>query len=113
MTLKALDVDYLDLYLVHWPARTIANGTNKLFPVNESGARNMDWSWNQADTWKGMEAMLASGKVRAIGVSNFSQLLLDRLAEACTVVPAVNQVGHGKGIANGRLSFILTIHSTI
>jgi glycerol 2-dehydrogenase (NADP+) len=92
ITLSSLGVDYLDLYLVHWPARTVENGTDKLFPVTKEGARNVDWDWDQAETWRQMEEVLASGKVKAIGVSNFSQLFLERLAKTWKVVPAVNQV---------------------
>ncbi|TXT15886.1 hypothetical protein VHUM_00389 [Vanrija humicola] len=91
-TLKDLGTDYLDLYLIHWPVRTVENGTNKLFPVKEDGSRNIDREWDQAKTWEQMEAVLASGKVKAIGVSNFSELYLERLSKTWKVVPAVNQV---------------------
>ena len=91
-TLAKLGVDYLDLYLVHWPARTVENGTDKLFPVTDTGARNVDWDWDQAETWRQMEETLATGKVKAIGVSNFSEMLLEKLAKTWKVVPAVNQV---------------------
>ncbi|EKC97888.1 aldo-keto reductase [Trichosporon asahii var. asahii CBS 8904] len=91
-TLAALQTDYLDLYLVHWPVRTVENGTNEMFPVKEDGSRNIDRQWDQADTWRAMEKVLASGKVKAIGVSNFSKLYLERLSKTWKTVPAVNQV---------------------
>lgn len=91
-TLAALGTDYLDLYLVHWPVRTVENGSNALFPVKADGSRNIDRAWDQADTWRAMERVLASGRVRAIGVSNFSELYLERLRRTWTVAPAVNQV---------------------
>lgn len=94
MTLKSLRLSYLDLYLVHWPARTVENGTSKLFPTTPEGARNVDWDWDQAETWRQMEALLATGKVEAIGVSNCSTYLLEKLSKTWTVVPAVNQVSH-------------------
>lgn len=74
------------------PSRTVENGTNKLFPVKEDGSRNIDRKWDQGKTWEQMEAVLASGKVKAIGVSNFSEIYLDRLAKTWKTVPAVNQV---------------------
>lgn len=92
ITLKSLGTDYLDLFLIHWPVRTVENGTSKLFPVKEDGSRNIDRAWNQAETWRQMEAVLASGKVKAIGVSNFSELYLQRLSKTWKVTPAVNQV---------------------
>jgi glycerol 2-dehydrogenase (NADP+) len=92
VTLKSLGTDYLDLYLIHWPVRTVENGTAKLFPTKPDGSRNIDWEWKQAETWKQMEALLAKGKVKAIGVSNFSEILLKELEKTWKVVPAVNQV---------------------
>lgn len=61
-------------------------------PLKEDGSRNIDTEWDQAKTWAQMEAVLASGKVKAIGVSNFSQILLEDLAKSWKTVPAVNQV---------------------
>lgn len=61
-------------------------------PLKEDGTRNIDTEWDQAKTWAQMEAVLASGKVKAIGVSNFSPLLLDQLSKTWKTVPAVNQV---------------------
>lgn len=72
--------------------RTVENGTNEMFPVKPDGSRNIDRKWDQADTWRAMEKVLASGKVKAIGVSNFSKLYLERLSKTWKTVPAVNQV---------------------
>ncbi|KFY16961.1 hypothetical protein V492_00970 [Pseudogymnoascus sp. VKM F-4246] len=91
-SLEALQTDYLDLYLIHWPVRLIPNETSALFPTNPDGSRSVDWSWNQQDTWKQMEEVYKSGKVKAIGVSNWSIPYLEDLSKTWTVVPAVNQV---------------------
>jgi methylglyoxal/glyoxal reductase len=66
---KLLDLDVVDLYLVHWPIK----GKYK-------------------ETWKAMEKLLADGKVRAIGVSNFLAHHLEDLMKSATVPPTVNQV---------------------
>jgi 2,5-diketo-D-gluconate reductase A len=71
-TLAALDIEYVDLFLVHWP-----------LPHNE-----VDY----VDTWKAMVELLDGGKLRAVGVSNFQIRHLERLFEAGTLVPAVNQI---------------------
>jgi glycerol 2-dehydrogenase (NADP+) len=92
ITLKDLGTDYLDLYLVHWPVRTVENGTSKLFPTKPDGSRNIDRAWDQAETWRQMEALLAKGKVKAIGVSNCSEQYLEHLSKTWKIVPAVNQV---------------------
>ncbi|KZO90458.1 Aldo/keto reductase [Calocera viscosa TUFC12733] len=91
-TLKDLQVDYLDLFLVHWPVRLVANGSQPLLPVNPNGTRSVDYSWNQEDTWRQMEEIYKSGKVKAIGVSNWSIPYLERLEKSWKVVPAINQV---------------------
>ncbi|KAF2014259.1 protein GCY [Aaosphaeria arxii CBS 175.79] len=91
-SLDALGTDYLDLYLVHWPVKLIPNETSELLPVNADGSRSVDRSWDQSETWRQMEELYKSGKVRAIGVANWSIAYLEELAKKWTVVPAVNQV---------------------
>ncbi|WOO78232.1 Glycerol 2-dehydrogenase (NADP(+)) [Vanrija pseudolonga] len=93
-TLDALGTDYLDLYasLVHWPVRLVANETSELLPVNPDGSRSVDRSWDQAETWRQMEDLLRTGKVKAIGVANWSIPYLEELKKTWKVTPAVNQV---------------------
>ncbi|KAJ9144484.1 Protein GCY [Pleurostoma richardsiae] len=91
-TLDALGTDYLDLYLIHWPVRLVPNETSDLFPVNPDGTRSVDRSWDQSETWRQMEEVFKSGKVKAIGVANWSIPYLEELRKTWTVVPAVNQV---------------------
>lgn len=71
-TLADLQMDYLDLYLIHWP--------------NED---NFDLT---LDTWKAMETLYEQGKVKAIGVSNFSEDQLKKVFAMCKVKPMVNQI---------------------
>jgi diketogulonate reductase-like aldo/keto reductase len=68
---RELGVDYVDLYLIHWP-------------VPSKGL--------YVETWRALEKLLSDGAVRAIGVSNFLPDHLDRLVAETDVVPAVNQV---------------------
>lgn len=70
-TLAELGLDYLDLFLIHWPTPNTGDFT---------------------ETWKAMEAMHRSGRVRAIGVSNFEPEHLERIFETSDTVPAVNQI---------------------
>ncbi|KAM0190641.1 hypothetical protein ACHAPQ_007610 [Fusarium lateritium] len=91
-TLDALGTDYLDLYLIHWPVRLVANETSELLPVNPDGTRSVDRSWKQSETWRQMEELYSSGKVKAIGVANWSIPYLEDLSKTWKVVPAVNQV---------------------
>ncbi|MCJ1304830.1 hypothetical protein MMC08_007643 [Hypocenomyce scalaris] len=91
-TLKDLQTDYLDLYLIHWPVRLVPNETSPLLPTNPDGTRAVDRSWDQQNTWRQMEELYKAGKVKAIGVSNWSIPYLEHLEKTWTVVPAVNQV---------------------
>lgn len=68
-SLKLLGLDYLDLYLVHWPIEP-----------------------TYLDTWRALEALYREKKVRAIGVSNFEVRNLERVMRETEIVPAVNQI---------------------
>jgi 2,5-diketo-D-gluconate reductase A len=70
-TMEELGLDYLDLFLIHWPLPT---------------------DGNFVETWSAMEEMYRSGRVKAIGVSNFEPHHLRRLMEGSLTVPAVNQI---------------------
>lgn len=76
-SLKKLKTDYLDMYLVHWPA------SMKLYP---------DWAEINADTWRGMEALYHDGLVRAIGVCNYKVHHLEELKKNCQIFPSINQM---------------------
>ncbi|CAG7915955.1 unnamed protein product [Penicillium olsonii] len=91
-TLEALGTDYLDLYLIHWPVRLVPNETSALLPVNPDGTRSVDRAWDQNETWRQMEEVYKAGKVKAIGVANWSIPYLEDLKKKWTIVPAVNQV---------------------
>ncbi|KAI3939104.1 hypothetical protein MKX01_001972 [Papaver californicum] len=83
-TLNDLQLDYVDLYLIHWPFRTKA-GARGWEPENMLPL-------TLPDTWSAMEGLYASGQARAIGVSNFSTKKLHDLLTFAKVPPAVNQV---------------------
>lgn len=78
---EKLGLEYIDLYLMHWPQAQKADGS-------------ADDSISFVDTWKQLERLLETraGKVRAIGVSNFSSKTLKELLEHAKVVPACNQI---------------------
>lgn len=76
-TINNLNCDYLDLYLVHWPA---------------SPALYENWIEINNETWKAMEYLYNEGYVKAIGVSNFNKNQLENLIESAKIVPMVDQI---------------------
>ncbi|WP_051124956.1 aldo/keto reductase [Amycolatopsis benzoatilytica] len=70
-SLAEIETDYLDLYLIHWPASDPAL---------------------TRDTWRALEDLARDGRARSIGVSNFSTSQLESLLRGTTIVPAVNQI---------------------
>ncbi|RAK77803.1 alcohol dehydrogenase NADP+-dependent [Aspergillus fijiensis CBS 313.89] len=88
-TLQDLGVEYLDLYLMHWPVAF--KPSPKWFPLDQNGVFELSPT-DPITTYKAMEKLLATGKVRAIGVSNFTTARLDDLLGKVEVVPAVNQI---------------------
>lgn len=91
-TLKELDVEYLDLYLIHWPvAFDSPEPINNLFPQKD-GKAVIDSKTTIVDTWKELIKLQKAGKVKSIGVSNFTPAAIDALDKATGVLPAVNQI---------------------
>ncbi|KAG8816107.1 hypothetical protein FRB91_000670 [Serendipita sp. 411] len=91
-TLKRLGTDYVDLYLIHWPIHLNPNGNHPLFPTLPDGVRDVIHDWPLSKTWEEMEGLVKKGKVKSIGVSNFSELKLKEILDGATTVPAVNQL---------------------
>ncbi|KAL4928815.1 NADP-dependent oxidoreductase domain-containing protein [Aspergillus undulatus] len=88
-TLKDLGTDYVDLYLMHWPCAF--KPSDKWFPLDDNGVFQLA-DIDYITTYKAMEKLLATGKVRAIGVSNFNVRRLEELLSQVNIVPAANQI---------------------
>lgn len=81
-------LDYLDLYLIHWP---VATKRNVVFAREGSDFLNLE-EIRLADTWAAMESCIEKGMTRHIGVSNFSIKKLTELLADCKIKPEVNQI---------------------
>lgn len=81
-TMSDLGLDYLYLYLIHWPA---------------APHQHSDWKELNAGSWKAMEELYRDGRIRAIGVSNFMPHHLDALLEVSDIIPAINQIEYHPG----------------
>ena len=119
-TLADLQLEYLDLYLIHWPQNFEKTpGTHKGFPRNEDGSIRYDMETTSSQTWAAMEALVEEGlvrrpvacsaemavsgpdhdfvpvcvrKVKAIGLSNFNSAQIITITEGAKIPPAVLQV---------------------
>ncbi|MER7518329.1 aldo/keto reductase [Streptomyces sp. NPDC126499] len=88
-SLAALGLDHVDLYLIHWPAP----------------ARDL-----YLDSWRAIETLVADGRVRAAGVSNFQPAHLTRLLDHSDLVPAVNQIELHPGLQQRTLRELHAAH---
>ncbi len=77
-SLQKLGLDYIDLYLIHWPANEKNYGK--------------DWQKANAEAWRAMETLKDEGKIKSIGVSNFWKEHMEALLQTANVIPAVNQI---------------------
>ena len=97
-TMAKLDLDYVDLYLIHWPA-----------------AANQFENWKEinAQTWRALEELYIKGKVKAIGVSNFLPHHLEALLEGVKVVPMVNQIEYHPGFMQAESVAFCKAHNIL
>lgn len=83
-SLDKLGLDYVDIYLIHWPA---------------NAKWHDDWRELNADTWRALEEFYRAGKIKAIGVSNFLAHHLKALVEDSAIKPMLNQIEYHPGFA--------------
>ncbi|KAI8986999.1 NADP-dependent oxidoreductase domain-containing protein [Pilobolus umbonatus] len=78
-SLKKLELDYLDLYLIHWPG---SSKTDLSDPINQK---------NRSDSYRALEKLYQEGKVKHIGISNYTPEHMKQLLSTCTIIPHVHQ----------------------
>lgn len=97
-TMKNLDLDYLDLYLIHWPN-----------PIKSRA----NWQEANAGTWKAFEELYEAGRIRSIGVSNFRIHHLEELMKTAKIAPMVNQIRLCPGDTQDELVSYLVEHNIL
>ncbi len=75
-TLKKMNLDYIDLYMIHWP----------------NLVEDDSWKTLNAETWRGFEKMVEDGKLKSIGVSNFMIHHLEEILKIAKIKPVINQL---------------------
>ncbi|XP_064101165.1 aldo-keto reductase family 1 member A1-like [Macrobrachium nipponense] len=91
-SLERLNLDYVDLYLIHNPVGLIGKHDDDVWPVDEDGNVIMDLDTDLESLYKGMEKLADSGKAKAIGISNFNSKQIERIMKVCRINPANLQV---------------------
>lgn len=87
MSLKKLQLDYVDLYLIHFPVQFAYEG-----PVTEAGLLKVAEKTDLIGTWKAMEELVDLGLTKSIGVSNFNISQIERICKIAKHKPVINQV---------------------
>ncbi len=98
-SLKRLQTDYIDIYMIHWPRQT--------------GEMDEDWKSLDIETWKSMEEMVDEGIVKRLGVSNFLPHHLDNLLSHCNIPPVVDQLELHPGYSQERAVAYLKEHDIL
>lgn len=98
-SLRRLGVEYIDLYVIHWP------GCKTGWPLKRGTMCPPDWTpaMRNTGTWRAMEDLYDQGKVKAIGVTNYSVRHLKELLKTCRIKPMVNQVEFHPRLVQGEL----------
>lgn len=92
-SLKKLQLDYLDLYLIHFPVATKHTGVGTTdSALDEDGVLEIDTTISLETTWRAMEDLVSKGLVRSIGISNYDIFLTRDCLAYSKVKPAVNQI---------------------
>lgn len=82
ISLDDLQLDYLDLYLIHWPVT---------FKNKEEGGKSEIEPFDAVKLWKSMESFVEKGLVRSIGYSNFGKINTEKILKECKIKPAIAQ----------------------
>jgi len=94
-TMQDLQLDYLDLYLIHWPI---------------AKASRVNWQEANNETWRAFEELYKGGRIKAIGVSNFRRHHLEPLMEYASVQPMVNQIEYHPGFLQDETAVFCRQH---
>ncbi|MCR5106984.1 MAG: aldo/keto reductase [Lachnospiraceae bacterium] len=98
-SLKRLGMDYVDIYMIHWP--------------RETGDEDEDWKKLDRETWKAMEEMVDEGIVKRLGVSNFLPHHLENLLAGCNIPPVVDQLELHPGYSQEKALVYLKEHDIL
>jgi len=102
-SLEDLGLDYLDLYLIHWPTGFQENGLDGPYYPKDASGKTLYSEVDYLETWTMMEKAQEMGLVKAIGVSNFNIGQLERLQAVAKIQPVINQIESHPYLVNKKL----------
>lgn len=111
-SLSNFGLDYVDLYLMHWPYSYIYRGDDVMMPTNAKGEVELS-DVDYLDTWKAMEKLVELGLTKSIGVSNFNSQQLSRLLANCKIKPIHNQIECHPGLNQKKLIEVCKNHDIV
>lgn len=92
MSLQKLQLDYVDLYLIHMPFSFVCNEETLTPALKEDGSFHLDTENNNTETWRAMEEQVRKGLIRKIGLSNFNAEQVRDIYNNAEIKPSVLQV---------------------
>ncbi|CAH1785950.1 unnamed protein product [Owenia fusiformis] len=90
-SLEKLQLDYVDLYLIHGPAGLVSREDGTPMPLTKDGMLDIK-SYDLTETWKGMEDCVKAGLAKSIGLSNFNSKQVTTILDKANIKPVTNQV---------------------
>eukprot|EP01156_Anaeramoeba_ignava_P010360 Anaeramoba_ignava/a479503_117.p1 GENE.a479503_117~~a479503_117.p1 ORF type:complete len:312 (+),score=111.73 a479503_117:100-1035(+) len=102
-SIKDLQCEYLDLYLMHWPLAWFKNEKEDLAPMEEDNKTIKTVDIPLIETWKAMESLVDQGLVKSIGVSNFTEKHIEEIFGQAKIKPAMNQIENHPYLAQNEL----------
>jgi len=110
--LTALQLDYIDLLLLHWPVALLQQD-EELFPTDVKTGKMIEGNIDYLEAYQALEQLVPQGLVRSIGVSNFNIPQLERLLTIATIPPVTNQVESHPYLVQKELKAYCNAHGIV
>jgi len=111
LSLKKLGLEYIDLFLIHFPQASLYSGLENYQTFDKSGKVLIDEDVHYTEVWNNLQKYQVDGRVKMLGVSNFNCYQLKKLLRECECVPVVNQIEVHPYLSNVELVELCKSHN--